>query len=155
MWGDGTTGVERRKLLLSSCIIFSLSILLSIPFIYVLFPVYQCVFFSLPVDGVILDLEDAVAPNAKPDARNNVLNLVKQVVLGFAYLPGFFSRLCAIYCIAEKGVKLGQVAVELQMAGWLQKIVVLFLISGNTSGNHCQPSKCCFLFPLGCPARTV
>jgi citrate lyase subunit beta/citryl-CoA lyase len=32
---------------------------------------------SLPVDGVILDLEDAVGPDAKPDARRQVTEAVK------------------------------------------------------------------------------
>lgn len=32
---------------------------------------------SLPADGLILDLEDAVSPDAKPEARANVANLLK------------------------------------------------------------------------------
>src|ERR1700750_916294 len=32
---------------------------------------------SLPVDGVILDLEDAVAPDAKAQARQQVVDAVK------------------------------------------------------------------------------
>src|ERR1700742_152568 len=37
---------------------------------------------SLPVDGVILDLEDAVAPDAKEAARKQVLEAVKAGVYG-------------------------------------------------------------------------
>jgi|SRR5215475_9581523 len=42
---------------------------------------------SLPVDGVILDLEDSVAPDAKDDARRQVVNAVK--VGGFGHREVF------------------------------------------------------------------
>ena len=38
---------------------------------------------TLPVDGVILDLEDAVAPEAKEQARQQVADAVKSGGFGF------------------------------------------------------------------------
>lgn len=37
---------------------------------------------GLPVDGLILDLEDSVAPESKPDAREAITNIVKRAGFG-------------------------------------------------------------------------
>lgn len=53
---------------------------------------------TLPADGVILDLEDSVAPEAKEAARQQVTDAVK--VGGFGAARSVYSCQCCRYVLA-------------------------------------------------------
>ena len=59
---------------------------------------------AIPADALIFDLEDAVAPEAKPEARARAVEAVRAGVKGAVILDGRLPHACLLELFTKGGI---------------------------------------------------